>query len=177
MFLGPLSEFIGRRPIYIGSYLLFTIWFIPLATGHNIQTIIVARFLSGCSGAAGTTIVPGTQTDIWSTEERGLPVALFSLTAVLGTVAAPLYSGYINQYAGWRWIEWVRLPSIPEHCAHYLTSSYRFNSSPTVAFSSLLSSSWMRPAELVFLRNMLRNFVATQATTDTAHHQNLPNHP
>jgi hypothetical protein len=29
MVLGPISEFYGRRPVYIGAYLFFTIWLIP----------------------------------------------------------------------------------------------------------------------------------------------------
>ena len=29
MVLGPISEFYGRRPVYIGAYVFFTIWLIP----------------------------------------------------------------------------------------------------------------------------------------------------
>lgn len=29
MVLGPISEFYGRRPVYIGAYIFFTIWLIP----------------------------------------------------------------------------------------------------------------------------------------------------
>lgn len=115
MFLGPLSEFVGRNPIYLGCYALFTVWFIPIALAKNIATVIIARLLSGCFGAAGTTIIPGTLADIWNTEERGMPVALFSFVAVLGTIAAPLYSGFINETIGWRWIEWV-CTSLFVHC-------------------------------------------------------------
>lgn len=32
MILGPLSEFYGRRPIYIYAYIFFTIWLIPCST-------------------------------------------------------------------------------------------------------------------------------------------------
>ena len=109
LFLGPLSEFVGRNPVYLGCYALFTVWFIPLALARNIETVLVARFLSGAFGAAGTTIIPGTLADIWKTKDRGVPVALFSLVAVAGTVGAPLYCGYILQEKGWRWIQWVQL--------------------------------------------------------------------
>ncbi len=88
---------------------MFCVWFIPIALAQNIATVIICRFLSGCFGAAGTTIIPGTLADIWTTEERGLPIAFFSFVAVLGTVAAPLYNGYIDQNIGWRWIEWYGL--------------------------------------------------------------------
>ncbi|KAL1698500.1 MFS general substrate transporter [Schizophyllum commune] len=116
MFLGPLSEFLGRNPIYLGCYIMFTVWFIPLALAKNIGTIIVCRLLSGCFGAAGTTIIPGTLADIWTTERRGLPIAMFSFVAVLGTVAAPLYCGFIDQNIGWRWIEWIQLISNGTMC-------------------------------------------------------------
>jgi hypothetical protein len=29
MVLGPISEFYGRRPVYVGAYIFFTIWLIP----------------------------------------------------------------------------------------------------------------------------------------------------
>ncbi|PWY97670.1 MFS general substrate transporter [Testicularia cyperi] len=109
LFLGPLSEFVGRNPIYLGCYALFTVWFIPLALAKNIQTVLVARFFSGAFGAAGTTIIPATLADIYDTKNRGTSVALFSLVAVAGTVGAPLYCGYILENKGWRWIQWVQL--------------------------------------------------------------------
>lgn len=109
LFLGPLSEFVGSRPVYIISMGFFVVWFIGLALAPNIGSVIVFRFLSGCSGAAGVTIVPGTLSNIFTTRERAIPIALFSLVAVVGTVAAPLYCGYIVANKGWRWIQWVQL--------------------------------------------------------------------
>lgn len=109
LFLGPLSEFIGAAPVYLFSYAGFVLFFIPIALAKNIGTVLVSRFILGAFGATGTTIVPGTLASIWRTEERGNKVALFSLVAVLGTVGAPLYNGFIEQQKGWRWIEWVQL--------------------------------------------------------------------
>ncbi|CDZ96695.1 Synaptic vesicle transporter SVOP and related transporters (major facilitator superfamily) [Phaffia rhodozyma] len=109
LFFAPLSETIGRNPVYLVNYALFTVFFIPLALGKNIWTIIIARFFSGIFGAAGTTLIGGGLSDIWVTSERSAPMALFSFAAVLGTILAPLYSGYILLYKGWRWIQWVQL--------------------------------------------------------------------
>jgi len=47
MFLGPLSEFYGRRPIYIVAFGMFLIWIIPCAVAQNIPTMIVVRFFDG----------------------------------------------------------------------------------------------------------------------------------
>ncbi|CAO1627991.1 unnamed protein product [Parajaminaea phylloscopi] len=107
--LGPLSEATGSRPVYLISMFFFVVWFIGLALSPNIGSVIVFRFLSGCSGAAGVTIIPGTLANIFATKDRAIPVALFSLVAVLGTVAAPLYAGFIVENKGWRWIQWVQM--------------------------------------------------------------------
>jgi MFS family permease len=40
LFLGPLSEFYGRRPIYLFSWAMFVIWLIPSAVGHNAATML-----------------------------------------------------------------------------------------------------------------------------------------
>lgn len=40
-------------------------------------------------------------------KERSVPMACFSYVAILGTIAAPLYCGYIDEAIGWRWIEWI----------------------------------------------------------------------
>lgn len=37
--LAPLSEFYGRRPIYIVSTFFFLIWLIPCALARNMQTV------------------------------------------------------------------------------------------------------------------------------------------
>ena len=49
MLLGPLSEFYGRRPIYIIGFAMFLIWLVPCAVARNIETMLIARFLDGLS--------------------------------------------------------------------------------------------------------------------------------
>lgn len=56
MFLGPLSEFYGRRPIYIVSFGSFLIWLIPCALAKNIETELVSRFIDGFAGSGKAVI-------------------------------------------------------------------------------------------------------------------------
>ncbi|KAL8291342.1 hypothetical protein RQP46_002320 [Phenoliferia psychrophenolica] len=107
--LAPMSDYIGRNPVYLLSYGGFTLWFIGLALGKNIWSMIIFRFFSGCFGAAGTTMTGGTLSDMWATHERSVPMAIFSFVAIMGTILAPVYCGFILQAKGWRWIEWVQL--------------------------------------------------------------------
>jgi MFS family permease len=114
LFLAPFCELVGRRVIYVGAYACFVIMFIGLALGKNIATILVMRTLSGLFGCVGTILVGGTFSDIYRPDQRAEPMACFSYVAILGTVGAPIYAGFINETIGWRWIEGIQgLANIP----------------------------------------------------------------
>ena len=114
LFLAPFCELVGRRIIYVGGYLCFGLCFIGLALGQNIATIMVLRALLGLFGCIGTILVGGTFDDMFRPEDRAIPMALFSYIAILGTVAAPIYSAFIDETIGWRWTEGIQgLSNIP----------------------------------------------------------------
>ncbi|KAJ5982712.1 hypothetical protein N7451_012812 [Penicillium sp. IBT 35674x] len=114
LFLAPFCELVGRRIIYVGAFVLFSIMFVGLALGKNIATILVCRAVLGLFGCVGTILVGGTFSDMYKPDDRAIPMASFSYVAILGTVAAPIYAGFINETIGWRWIEGVQgLANIP----------------------------------------------------------------
>ncbi|KAI1614346.1 major facilitator superfamily domain-containing protein [Exophiala viscosa] len=114
LFLAPFCELAGRRVVYVGAYFCFTLMFVGLALGRNIATILVCRALLGLFGSVGTILVGGTFSDMYSAEEMARPMALFSFVAILGTVAAPIYAGFIDEAIGWRWLEGIQgLSNIP----------------------------------------------------------------
>ncbi|CAK7225529.1 hypothetical protein SCUCBS95973_005896 [Sporothrix curviconia] len=105
----PLSEFYGRRPIYLGSFILFIIWLIPSAVAQNIQTMIVARFFQGFTGAAFLSVAGGTVGDLFSREEMQAPMAFFSVAPFVGPSIGPLIGGFINSYINWRWTHYIMI--------------------------------------------------------------------
>jgi MFS family permease len=114
LFLAPFCELVGRRVVYVGAYALFIFVFIGLALGRNIETILIMRVLQGLFGCVGTILVGGTFSDIYRPDDRAIPMACFSYVAIFGTVAAPIYVGFINETIGWRWIEGIQgLANVP----------------------------------------------------------------
>ncbi|TVY75860.1 putative MFS-type transporter [Lachnellula suecica] len=114
LFLAPFCELVGRRVVYVGAYACFVIVFIGLTLGRNIATILVMRTLSGLFGCVGTILVGGTLSDIYEPDHRAVPMACFSYVAILGTVGAPIYAGFIDETIGWRWIEGIQgLANLP----------------------------------------------------------------
>ncbi|KAL1304127.1 hypothetical protein AAFC00_000556 [Neodothiora populina] len=114
MFLAPFCEMAGRKVVYVGGFFGFCLCFIGLALGKNIATIIVLRTILGLFGCIGTILVGGTFSDMYEPEERDKPMAMFSWIAILGTVGAPIYAGFIDMKIGWRWIEGIQgLANVP----------------------------------------------------------------
>lgn len=114
LFLAPFCELAGRKIIYVGGYVCFSLMFIGLSLGKNIATIVVCRALLGLFGCIGTILVGGTFGDMYRPEHRAIPMASFSYIAILGTVGAPIYAGFIDQALGWRWLEGIQgLANIP----------------------------------------------------------------
>lgn len=109
MVLSPLSEFYGRRPIYIASYTFFLIWLIPCAVAQNTQTMLVARFLDGLSGSAFLSVAGGTVGDLFVRSQLSLPMIVYTASPFIGPEIGPIMGGFINQYTDWRWTFYVLL--------------------------------------------------------------------
>ncbi|KAJ5755898.1 spermine transporter [Penicillium manginii] len=92
----PLSEIIGRRPVYIISIGLYTIFNIPCALSPNIGGLLVCRFLCGVFSSSGLSLAGGTIADIWNIEERGMAIAYFAAAPYCGPVIGPIVTGWIN---------------------------------------------------------------------------------
>lgn len=103
----PLSEFYGRRPIYLGSFALFMVWIVPSAVARNIETMLVARFFQGFTGSAFLSVSGGTVGDLFHRDHMQAAMALFSCAPLIGPSLGPLIGGFINTYAGWRWTHYV----------------------------------------------------------------------
>ncbi|PPQ90717.1 hypothetical protein CVT25_005025 [Psilocybe cyanescens] len=107
LFMAPLSEVFGRRPIYCVSMFLYFIFTLPSALARNAATLVVGRMLAGIAASAPMCNIGGSIADVWSIEDRGIPMAMFSITLFIGPCLGPMVGGWIGMYAGWRWIYWV----------------------------------------------------------------------
>jgi len=79
LFWGPLSERIGRRPVFLIALLCYTGFNLGCALAQNTATILIMRFLAGSFGAAPLTTSGGVIADIWDVKRRGIAMSVFSL--------------------------------------------------------------------------------------------------
>ncbi|KAI5455590.1 major facilitator superfamily domain-containing protein [Mariannaea sp. PMI_226] len=111
MVMAPLSEFIGRRWLYIATSSSIIAFAGGSGAAQNFATYLVCRFLCGCLGSAGVAIGAGTILDVWGigTKAGAMASLLFICGPFFGPSLGPLVGAYImHEYHGdWRWTQWV----------------------------------------------------------------------
>ncbi|KAH8918556.1 MFS general substrate transporter, partial [Atractiella rhizophila] len=103
----PLSEFLGRRYIFLISFTLFTIFNVPVAFAQNIAPYLAFRLLTGFVGTAFLSVAGGVVSDMWRPGTTDWPVAVYTLSPLLGPAVGPIVGGFIGQNASWRIIFYV----------------------------------------------------------------------
>lgn len=89
---GPLSEMLGRYPVYMGTLVIFGCWIVGAALSPNIGAQIVFRCLAGFCGAAPLTVSGGTMSDIWNTKEKTWAFPIFAIVGFGGPVLGRSFS-------------------------------------------------------------------------------------
>lgn len=107
LFLAPLSEMYGRRPIYVVSMGLFVVLTVPVALARNIETILDFRFLSALFGSAMMSNSPGSVNDVVSDHHRPMAFGFWAIGPSNGPVLGSIIGGFVYQYLGWRWSNWI----------------------------------------------------------------------
>lgn len=108
--MGPASELWGRKTPFFLGYIAFTLFQIPVAMGKSATTVLVFRFLSGVASAGSPAIVGGYLADFMAPVDRGIAVAIFAATTLLGPEAGAISGSIIVQSSlGWRWTAWISL--------------------------------------------------------------------
>lgn len=100
------SERLGRRTIYLVSFLLFVLFNCLCAISNSIAMLIVMRMLSGGASASVQAVGAGTIADLWDPRERGRAMGIFYLGPLCGPLLAPIIGGLLAQRWGWRSTLW-----------------------------------------------------------------------
>lgn len=114
LLMSPMSEFVGRRPIYLASWAMFLIWLTPSAVARNAETMLIvclcllqahntflslspphdarnqaltcvqARFLDGFAGSSFLSVAGGTVSDVFRRDQIQAPMVIISLSPFVG---------------------------------------------------------------------------------------------
>ncbi len=100
----PLSELKGRRMPLVVSMFGFMLFSFAVATGKDLQTVLICRFFAGFFGACPLAVVAAVFSDMFDNRTRGIAITLFSIAVFAGPLLGPFIGGFISDsYLGWRW--------------------------------------------------------------------------
>ncbi|KAM3520745.1 hypothetical protein NHJ13051_006687 [Beauveria bassiana] len=109
LIVAPLSELYGRRNVYLVCIAGWALLIIPSGVAHSLTSIIVVRFFDALFGSVMVGNAPGTVVDISHPDYLARTMSLFSLAPMNGPVTGPIIGGFVFEYLGWRWANWVIL--------------------------------------------------------------------
>ncbi|KAI0433519.1 major facilitator superfamily domain-containing protein [Xylaria sp. FL1042] len=96
------SETLGRRSIYLSSFVLNAAFTAASGRAQNIAQLIVFRTFAGGAAASVQAVGAGTIADIWEPRERGRAMGIFYLGPLMGPLLAPIIGGALTSAYGWR---------------------------------------------------------------------------
>ncbi|KAE8378340.1 major facilitator superfamily domain-containing protein [Aspergillus bertholletiae] len=106
---GPFSELKGRYIPLVISMFGFTIFSFATAVSKDVQSLFILRFFTGFFGSGPLTLAGPAFADMFSPQQRGVPIVMFCLMVFIGPLAAPFTGGFIimNHSLGWRWTAYI----------------------------------------------------------------------
>ena len=99
---GPLSDAIGRRPVFIigqSIYLLGTLLCIMFI--HNIDVLIIGRLIQGLGAGSSSVLGRSILSDSYEEGQLVKALSLISVTASIVPIVAPMLGGWLTFYLGW----------------------------------------------------------------------------
>jgi DHA2 family multidrug resistance protein len=108
--VGWLAARYGRKPLYVGSILGFTIASMLCGASQSLTQIVVFRVLQGVFGAALVPLSQATLLDIYPPERRGFAMAIWGVGVMLGPIMGPTVGGWLTENYSWRYVFYINLP-------------------------------------------------------------------
>jgi EmrB/QacA subfamily drug resistance transporter len=108
--LGRLGDLFGRRRIYAGGFLLFTVGSALCGLSQTPGQLIGFRILQGIGGAMIVANGRAIASLVVPVTERGRALGLTSTAFHIGYMTGPTLGGFIIDTIGWRWIFHINVP-------------------------------------------------------------------
>jgi EmrB/QacA subfamily drug resistance transporter len=108
--LGRVGDMIGKKPIYVAGFIIFTAGSVLCALAVDIYWLIIFRIVQAIGGAMLLSLSMAIVTEAFPPQERGRALGINGTFISVGIVAGPTLGGLILSLTSWHWIFLVNLP-------------------------------------------------------------------
>ncbi|KAM3444767.1 hypothetical protein NHJ13734_001117 [Beauveria thailandica] len=107
---GPLSETMGRKPVYVGTSVLGALFTLGAGlTRRSFGALCFLRFMAGFCWAPALASGSGSIVETFAPRSRGPMIAIYVLMPFLGPGFAPILGSFAVSRQNWRWTQWILL--------------------------------------------------------------------
>ncbi|NOH33851.1 multidrug effflux MFS transporter [Vibrio chagasii] len=102
LFYGPMSDAVGRRPIFLlgqGVYLIGTVACVVFS--DNMTALEIGRLLQGLGAGSASVLGRSVLRDSYDGAQLTKALSYISITASIMPIIAPVFGGWISFHLGW----------------------------------------------------------------------------
>lgn len=101
IFLGPLSDRFGRRPVVLGGMLSFVVGSVICLLASSIETLIIGRIVQAIGGSAGLILARAIIRDLFGRDQAASMIGYVTMGMAVGPMVGPAIGGLLDERFGW----------------------------------------------------------------------------
>jgi EmrB/QacA subfamily drug resistance transporter len=111
LIVGKISDLIGRKRIYAGGMVIFTLGMGACAAAQSIEHLILFRAFQAVGAAMSISCGTAIVTEAFPATETGKGLGLLSMSVSIGFILGPILGGFLLNWLDWRSLFYVRIPA------------------------------------------------------------------
>ncbi len=110
LIMGKLSDWVGRRQLYITGFCVFVLGSLLCGLAWNLWSLVGFRVVQGLGASMIYAVGPAIISDAFSPNERGQALGFMGSVVAAGSSAGPVIGGLLLSKFGWTSIFFVNVP-------------------------------------------------------------------
>lgn len=107
LFMGPISDKYGRKPMLVASLIFFCIASVVSIFSPGIKFFLVCRFFQGLGASGGYFLARSIPADIYSGRLLAKTMAIIGAINGIAPASAPVFGGLISDRFTWKGVFWA----------------------------------------------------------------------
>ena len=110
--MAKLSDFFGRRWIYLLSAALFGIGSLVVASSQNMTFLLIGRGIQGFGSSGIFPVAAAVIGDVFLVERRGRALGLLGAAFAIAFILGPFIAGFVLMYFNWNTLFLINIPVV-----------------------------------------------------------------